>query len=215
MRLDELDQRPLKKIAAHLRLYCMPFLQAINYELFQYTLWRGLSQQSESDIFVINCPVNRQPKDTPIELHTEADNWFKKKTGIAFRSNAFFVTGSYSEAKGYGSASYNGDQFGDEFIFIPIGPYSFCWSERIHDFYAMTEGEVDTIYNSYTGPDLSEKLKEWAEDKLGSGAYQYNTNMKDAIMSQNEIMIHCTKAYFINKKFQNSLPQIQELCIRS
>jgi hypothetical protein len=93
-------------------------------------VFRGINNaQWEEPIKKFICPWDRQPRNTNRDFHRAADAWFMKHTGIEFRSNSFFTTGSAEDANSYG----------DLFILLPIGDYDYCWSPVIGDFFIELE----------------------------------------------------------------------------
>jgi hypothetical protein len=202
MRLNEIKKigrtppAILGQAAMIIQQHCQPFLSQIGDDIFTYKLWRGVRKAPDRSISVVPCPVNRSPKDTAREIHQAADRYFLKKFGIKFRSNSFFVTGSEEMAASYGTEVWNP---GAEVIVIPQGDFKFCWSPITNDFYQSTEEAIDwpndldddaTVFeiNAYFDKEvfaLCERMK-----------YQ-TTDLKRAIKSRHEIMLHCNSAYYL------------------
>lgn len=86
--------------------------------------------------------TNRHPVDTPNNISKLMDNWFNKKFGIKFRSEALFVTGNVIAAK----------HFGYVYIVFPIGNYDYSWSPVYSDL-------TDDFANA-----LSKKIKQYPEE---------------------------------------------------
>ena len=74
-------------------------------------------------------PLKFQPRkqsmNTNPVIHETANEWFKETFGIAARTNTVFTTTRMEIASDYGSPAY----------FVPIGKFSFYYSEKIDDMY--------------------------------------------------------------------------------
>ena len=180
MKIFEVEQKDPYKIAAELIMQnCGPFLRQIK-SLKTDILYRGVNGIDTSKLMVkLPCPVNRKPSDTWLSTHDAADQWFLDNTGIRYRSNSVFCTGDQYVASGYG----------DTFAIIPVGEFSFCYSNIIGD---MTYA----VGNLKEDPDTDEGVAE-IHKILKKGKYQQNTNLRSAIKSGSEIMIHCDSYYAI------------------
>lgn len=74
-------------------------------------------------------PLKFQPRkqsmNTNPVIHEAANEWFKETFGIAARTDTVFTTTRLEVASDYGSPAY----------FVPIGKFSFYYSEKIDDMY--------------------------------------------------------------------------------
>jgi hypothetical protein len=202
MLLIELEQPPeVTKLAALLAKDCKPFLQQINNDIHTYTMFRGVTSTFRTDINIIKCPVNRRSRDTDSTIHHAADDFFFEKFGVRYRSNALFVTGDLDEAGNYGSM-----MDGKEYIIFPRGAFKFCWSPKVQDFYAASEGSSPR-YDGDDEEELTQLLFHWLE------TLEYkNTDLPSAINSRNEIMLHCTTAYAVDaSEMYELLPMVANL----
>jgi hypothetical protein len=128
-------------------------------------LYRGFFRQSpESEIF-ISSPKNKEPRDTPREVHLEMDEWFFENFGLRFRSQAIFATGSHFAALYYGQVR----------TLKPLEEYYFCWSKNSSD-----------LFHTFQAKPANESITNMME-RL---EFQC-TDLKSAINSKNEIMIIC------------------------
>lgn len=92
------------------------------------SFYRGMSQKYSLDqVSLVNTRKDRRPKDTEAAIHQVADNWFNEKFGIRFRSQSLFVTSNVGTAATYGATRQH------VFRIIPLGEYSYCWSESCKD----------------------------------------------------------------------------------
>lgn len=94
-------------------------------------LLRG-TYKSTDKIKKVTPRSDRQPKDTPPELHKLLDWEFKRRFGWYARSEGVFVTGYYQDAKAYGTAIY---------MVFPIGRYDYIWSPKVKDLYEEFESQ--------------------------------------------------------------------------
>ena len=180
MKIFEVEQKDPYKIAAELIMQnCGPFLRQIK-SLKTDILYRGVNGIDTSKLMVkLPCPVNRRPLDTDIDIHIAADEWFLKNTGIKYRSNAVFTTGDSFVASGFGTSVC---------AVFPKGEFSFCYSKVV--------GDMTDYLNINTDASLPEGIAEISK-KLKLGKYKQNLNLRAAIKSGNEIMIHCDSYYAI------------------
>jgi len=186
---NDIDQRLMpyvKKILAH----CKPYLQAISYDPIQFPLWRGIQSPTTKEFLVLQCPVNRQPMDTQQYVHGVADNYFEKNFGVAYRSNAFFATGSEAVAADYGS-----EAGGSNILLFPIDNFSYVWSEHYHDLYHTFNDRFPWRDEMRSNPVM---YRNAIVAFLDDGMY-VNHSIKRAIHIGCEIMVHCGAAYGINQ----------------
>lgn len=189
---------------------CRPFLKA---KRAGQLVFRGMKSFDE---FIYNKPVrkNRTPLNTPAKLHDIIDQFFKKKFGYYFRSNAIFVTGDYNEAIGYG----------DAYAIYPIGDFQFLWSQEVDDLFIELKRllQKDSLSIKYFKPNakhneeskkaLDEYLNNKFIDAIKDLNYQ-NMHLVSAIESKNEIMIHCDAyhAIAVNNKIHNIINIDEEM----
>ena len=134
--------------------------------------------------------TDRQPMSTQIDVHRALNRWFEKEMGWPARSGMFvFGEKGRSSAQGYGGKSC---------LVFPVGKFSYCWSPLVRDLYEKVDGEVnhrndvaDEFKNSQGGVDM-DKLDDYMRQ------FKYTNNHLDkAIETENEIMIDCEEALFI------------------
>lgn len=174
-----LSIQKLKTLADKIRANCQPFLQKIGNNPTDTILWRGSPDLDETKLVTkVRNPKNRHPRDTDPHVSEVADEWFKDKFGIAYRSNALFVTGKYRSAEEYGSV----------YIVLPIGEFRFCWSPEVEDFtYGLVPGEEITQGYDDTYRVMSRL------DKVG----YIETDLVAAAKSNCEIMIYCPAGFYL------------------
>jgi len=134
------------------------------------SFYRGKSGELSTDAPII-CETrkDRRPRNTPPEIHENADAWFEMKFGIKYRSQAIFLTGNHFVARAYAAS--------DKHVFriIPVGPYKYCWSTKIDDMLSISIG------SSTCGS---------IDDALNKAGY-IESNLKGAHDSGHEVMLYC------------------------
>lgn len=175
-------------------------------------LYRGFKKSVDDvnkNIFV--SQEFREPKDTSEEIHNDIDKLFYKKFRWHVRSQGVFATHNYDETWRYG----------EEYMFFPIGKYKFVWSPEITDLYADHLYGFEDQIRSDLEDDWKEKrdnhkskkpfisLGEYIDDnyekyydkELEEIVDKYkDTDLKNAILSRNEITFDCNKYYLIEPK---------------
>lgn len=144
-----------------------------------YPMYRGYSLRDHQETLpvVITAPrADRKPLDTNIGWHNLIDNYFLKKFGHKFRSNALFCTGDKRHAQDYGPA----------FLVIPHNPMKFLWSPQIDDL----------ANNPEVMRPPPEGVTEIGDD-TPAGTY-INSNLSGAISSTHEIMIYSPKVALLS-----------------
>jgi hypothetical protein len=167
-----------------LRTDCAPFLSAIGHNIYKHGLYRGIEAKL-GEFSKQAVPVGRKPVDTPSDMHEAADDWFAKKFGVRYRSNAVFCTGSKEAAEEYGYL----------YAVFPIGAYSFCYSPIVNDLTAELElGE----YRNTKGKNLP--VAKLVPKVLDQSRYIHGTTagIINAINSGHEVMVHCANYYAID-----------------
>lgn len=177
MRIHEILTENGDTLIDHLRANCGPYLTQTNGVLYRGINVADLRQPVVPQMYLGQTWANRNPADTRVTDHRIADAWFKKKFGIAFRSNHIaFCTGKIQTASAYG----------DVCIFVPIGNFSICWSRTIHD---MADVMPSSIVPDYLRAGMIEQA-------LEMGDYQ-TSNLSAAIAAKHEIMLQCEQYYML------------------
>ncbi|MDO8770388.1 MAG: hypothetical protein Q7K57_17140 [Burkholderiaceae bacterium] len=134
------------------------------------SFYRGVSNETPLDRpSLIHTRKNRRPRDTPICLHEAADKWFKASFGVAYRSQAVFLTPNRMTAQFYGKSPNHCVRV------VPLGEYSYCWSSKYSDFLHLAK-------DAPTADELTARLPD-----AGYGT----TDLALAHQSGNELMLCC------------------------
>ena len=199
-----LDQNTIAETAAILQRDCQPFLSAIDNNIHKFSLYRGIKDGFRKLEFLSGphlIPKNRRPVDTDVESHKIIDDWFEKQTGIRYRSNAMFCTGSLSQAS----------EYGDVFLAFPIGHFNFCWSTNYADLYSSLD-HIDMTDTGADGEEYYDADKE-VRQVLHRGNYHNNVGPADfqqAVLSGHETMINCENYYLVKGAAVEVLSKLQD-----
>ena len=169
---------------------CAPYLTAINRDIDNFRLYRGLQLDSfvrradtvAQDIYKAQVRKNRVPLNTPDYLHSFIDSWMEETLGAKFRSSAIFCAAKRTTVL----------NFGKPYVILPIGEFKYAWSPFIEDLYS----DVEEINYSATLHADRESAKEDIKKVLDSAHYQTDgiTKMMREFPSH-EIMIECDEYY--------------------
>ncbi len=130
--LRENDADYYDQIVNFIKRDCSEFLE----ENKNNPLWRGVTPQSisrfdfpigdDGETFKIRGSVrsDRTPRDSDQWLHEVFDDFFLKKFGIRFRSNALFCVKDEDDVD---------SEYGKPFAIFPIGKFDYAYSDYIDD----------------------------------------------------------------------------------
>ena len=143
---------------------------------------------------------DRNPSDTPEEIHKFVDNWFYKKFGVRLRSNSVFATFSFQLATAYGFP----------YFIFPIGKYDSYFSHNSKDlfltlkklYYDEMPASLESFkdYENFLDGEKIE-IKKIILDWLNNQS-KYQKGLK---YTDSEIMIHCKEYYLIDTIHGNDL----------
>jgi hypothetical protein len=192
---------------------CSPYFEEVG---FDFNLYRGIKQdvftsnarpnQIADSVYVMTVRKNRIPVDTPQPIHELVDNWMNKRFGEKFRSQSIFCTPYSIAARSYG----------DAYVILPIGNFSYLWSRKIADLFRELNKKIievggdeisinrygDFIYGTGRGvDDIPKETKQEIEKVLLSFDYTME-NLTENL--KNEVMIVCDNFYAIEKRLYES-----------
>jgi len=201
MKLIEIinNQTNYTAIADTILSSCKPFLTQIGQNhMKDLIMYRGVDIPDRySTIFVLpGYRDNRKPKDTPPAVHNAINTVFKKRFGLPFR-NSTFVTGCAADTREYGANTY---------AIIPIGDFKYIWSPTIKDLFVHLKmylkleirAEDPSIYSKNNSL-VNNTLVNYVNTQKFVELYQ-DTNLRAAILSNNEVMIYCDSCYYISEE---------------
>jgi hypothetical protein len=184
---------------------CAPYFDDIK-EPDYYRLYRGVFPNNAGTevapgVYENKVRSDRKPKNSSLFAHNVTDEWFFKKFGIKYRSNALFCVGHkmefslLSDSKKL-SATYS---YGKPYVVLPIGEYKCIYSPKIDDLYTVLDNDglesqpIDDVEAKHFEKDIIKVLND--------GDYQEDTLQHMIERGNNlEIMIHCQRYYLIDEK---------------
>lgn len=171
-------------------------------------MWHGTKTipTARHDVYFADAKRDREPRDTPMQVHNIVNNYFRQRYGHPFR-NGVFATGYFNDATIY-SANHSA------FALIPIGTFSWlCCADTSGEYRDLTElwkRTFEEIHASVSddNPDLN--AYEVDEEAIPSAIeelmtlmhdveWYHNESLMSCIHSENEIMIKCDKFYLVDR----------------
>jgi hypothetical protein len=118
--INETDEDISKK-CKKMKRECSQYIRDI--QSSKKILVRGMDISTTKTLFKKSVRKNRQPRNTPPEMHEFLDDMFLKKFGWKARSEGVFA--SINEQMG--------SIYGYPFVIFPVGNYKLLWSPLIRD----------------------------------------------------------------------------------
>lgn len=169
---------------------CVSFQKEIGFNgKFDFDpLYMGMN--GNSDISVNNFKSNKNATShIPSGINKYLDDWFYKKFGVKFRSNALFTTADSDMASNQGTT----------YVVFPIGDFKYCYSNYVEDMYCDI---LDEIYiTDFTKLKSKERAEYFSEldEKLEDANYLDNNLKQSSKRIYPEMMINC-KSYLAIKE---------------
>ena len=191
--VNEDGAEDLQEALDYMGVHCSKFLKdAMRGGRF---MWSGRKNR-HSNWFVGDVRKGRRPVDSSNQLHDKMDDMFLKKFGFRARSNVLFCTGSHN------TTSY----YGNTYSIWPIGDYKFVWSPSVRDIVVELENMEDEWESGYPLTSTEEEKDVRETGRLEDLMRKYtDKDIKAAIKSGNEIMLHCKKYVALNFGLSNRL----------
>jgi hypothetical protein len=179
----------MEKNASIIKTDCQPFFKENTSGRF---LYRG-TNKSIGEIEKIIPRKERKPSDMPRFLHNELNIVFAKKFGWPVR-NGVFATSDDREA----------EEYGDLYLFFPIGNYKYVWSPKIPDLWKLFDKNTgifkDLMHMTSIKPSEEKYLEKSVDtyiDKDLSKAMKTNKS--------HEISFLCEAYYMIDPLYEEYL----------
>jgi len=160
-------------------------------------LYHG-TKRYDANFSIENWRWRSAPKDTPYNIHSEVNAYFKSVFGSPIR-NWLFTSGRKVVAEGYGR--------GVAQAIFPIGKFNWVYSPDISDLSVAYETTVEEVKRreeaagrSLAYSDIQEKSATVFLERIADSTWFKDKNFPQALSSQNEIMIACDKFYQFNTK---------------
>lgn len=148
-------------------------------------IYRGMRVMYAPDVVIKYPRTSRRPLTTGQDDHEMADEYFKEKFGVPFRSSGIFVSRSKE------LASY----YGDVYAIFPLDRVTFAWSEQVEDFTnTIREERVKLLGSTHINSEIDEEAffkimdslhYEHDNDSLRQRYFKYRD------LKKHELMIHC------------------------
>lgn len=143
-----------KKVAEFIKSKCAPWYKESNKGKVKF--YRGFAKGANEVAFTKKVRTNRRPKDSGAREHDAFNTLIKLGGGKANRSNAVFASSELFVAEEYGQA----------FVVIPIGQYTYTWHNYYDDWTGQVPwGELLTIKQKKEAKGKKSKVELEYEDK--------------------------------------------------
>lgn len=136
---------------------------------------------------------NRRPKNSPTHFHDIADNWFRNRFGIAYRSEGLFVMSKLLSATAYAATPDHVMRI------VPLSTYRYCWSPKISDLLFVANNMATS-----TASDI--------ESYLDSAEYCEH-GLQEAHEVGNEVMVYCERYIAIPVSLIGNVTKHNQLAI--
>ncbi len=130
----------------------------------------------------MRMPIDRTPRDLPLQIHNAANEMFKRRFGVPFRSVSVFASGH----------TVSTEQYGASYKFFPLDGYKYCWSPIYDDMY---DAALDAFPNVVVKKDLDPDL---VVDFLRKGDYR-DHGLYNAWVTGHEIMFSGPGYYLLER----------------
>jgi hypothetical protein len=202
-----LIEESIWNIANIIKEDCKPFLK----EFGKKPLFRGTEKKIKT-IMELKPRTDRKPRDMHISVQTELNNMYKKKFGVALRSEAVFIAPKQTTALMYGNKHF----------FFPRGKFDYYWNPDVPDTYVTLNkinhpwmsclndrNYIDKYIKSinavaYSKDDYSVLVKNTLEflkadfiNTLQKEIVDKTIKNKDGVHSDNNEMMFIVKSYYL------------------
>lgn len=166
---------------------CKPFLKDIKNAAG--TIFRIDRKKSfmNTPIWKKSVRKDREPLDTPIELHDLLDEWFLRKFGWKARSEALFCW----------PLKFKDSSVQGKWMVFPVGSYKYVWSDEVSDLWGdlgdFPYSSIDDMHAHF----IHKFAKTYRNDKI-----------KMSVLFENEIMVKCDYAYMVRPEL---MEQVNEM----
>lgn len=169
---------------------CKPFIDEV-IDIDENRLYRGLqlgsfkrrSEEVAEDVYKAKVRIGRVPLNTPKYIHEFMDEWMATELGVRFRSESIFCAGDRTTVLSYGNP----------YVILPIGKFSYAWSPFIGDVFSDVE---EICHASKQSNEETDAVLAQIREVLENAAYKTDDLIR-AIQEfpTHEIMISCEEYY--------------------
>ncbi|MBN3793593.1 hypothetical protein [Burkholderia sp. Ac-20392] len=158
------------------------------------SFYRGVSVKYRTDQLSLIVPRrDRRPKDSSQHFHDIADEWFKIRFGIPYRSHGVFLTSRFVTASAHAATVDHVMRV------IPVGAYKYCWSPEVKDLL-------------FAAKRFASSPRDEIGEYLESVRYQ-EVDLQDAQHSGHELMLFCERYVAIPTGILGVEPDIENTSI--
>lgn len=211
-----------KLLAEFIKRHCQPWLEETDWG--DTVFYRGVKHDKPA--FIKKTRTDRRPMDTPRDFHKIFDTILQAVGSVANRTNSLFCTGHKETAEIYGNV----------YVVIPIGPINYAWSPVWGDWTGDLSNDEDQIIGLLL-PEKQEELEQISNlprfnqqgdinkdrdliiDRLFRDPKSYDTDLlneyikvndqlTNAMFSDNEVMIQCGSALYIEPVLYTKVFQV-------
>lgn len=191
MRLNEITvenqptQEEIRSIVSKIRSDCKPYLKSNPKPLAELALYRGILKTNKAWFVDKKTRLQNRQSTMPSDIKSMINKFFVTKFSKPFRDSAL-VTGNVEMAQLYDTA----------YIIFPKGPFTFLWSPVVEDLWSI-------IYMDYNFKNMD--YEKFENNVLST--YK-NTDLINAIQSNNEVMLRCESYYAVRADMANLLGEL-------
>lgn len=179
-----------KAVAQQIIDDCKPFFHEV-IDIDENRLYRGLRLESfkrraeevAEGVYRAKVRKDRVPLNSPDYIHKYMDEWMEKELGSKFRSGSIFCASERRTVL----------NFGNPFVILPIGNFTYAWSPFIEDVYSDVE---EISYAAEKAGDNSQETLDKIGEVLENAKYE-TTDLMRAMRDYpaHEIMVCCDEYY--------------------
>lgn len=172
----------IRPMINEIKAHCKPWLDAIEYDVVHYPLYRGMRGTGDSPVVTGRIRLEgRSAMSTGDHVHEAVNDYFTRTFGEPFR-NAMFASSDPDFATDYGNL----------YLVFPRGEFTFIWSPDVVDLYNIADNIDEAIDDDKeSDPPGHAKFFETYMDDLG---YR-DSGVQAALDAKNEMMIRA-RAYY-------------------
>jgi hypothetical protein len=167
----------------------------------QLSMYGGPLPRDRKIAFVKPIRTDRQTLNTSPASTAAFNAMIGSVSGIANRNNSAFVSSDPKVAEFYGRV----------FVFIPLGDFHYTWSPKYADWYQeFTWIYINRLRLDNSSTQDTSKPQHYDPEKV-SKIIKVDQGLREAIKSQNEIMIQAASGLYIEEQYYLGivLPQLQ------
>lgn len=157
----------------------------------QLSMYGGPLPWDRSVAFVKSIRGDRRTLNTSQASHAAFNAMIDSVGGLADRSNSAFVSSDRNVAEFYGRV----------YVFMPLGDFHYTWSPEYADWYQEFRPKyIKALHRDNSSTQDTSKNQYYDPEKV-SEVIKVDQDLREAIKSGNEIMIHAAAGLYIDEKY--------------